>query len=66
MSDTISADEVAYLTTLTDQERVSLAGLQATRSSFEAHLAKKYSLTQGDQIQADGVIVRKADSPPEG
>jgi len=64
---TISADEVAYLTTITDQERVSLAALQATRSSYEAHLAKKYELQQGDQIQADGTIVRKASDPaPEG
>ena len=59
MSDTISADEVAYLATMTEQEREMMSALRATRSSFEAHLAKKYGLTQGDQIQADGVIVRK-------
>jgi hypothetical protein len=59
MSDTISADEVAYLATMTEQERDAMSALRATRASFEAHLAKKYGLTQGDQIQADGVIVRK-------
>jgi hypothetical protein len=59
MSDTISADEIAYLATMTEQEREMMSALRATRSSFEAHLAKKYALVQGDQIQADGAIVRK-------
>ncbi len=59
MSDTISADEIAYLATMTEQEREMMSALRATRSSYEAHLAKKYALVQGDQIQADGAIVRK-------
>jgi hypothetical protein len=65
MSTTISADEIAYLATMTEQEREMMSALRATRASYEAHLAKKYNLTQGDQIQADGWIVRKADPPPE-
>jgi hypothetical protein len=59
MSDTISADEVAYLAALDEQERTAIAALQATRNSYNAHLGKKYSLTQGDQIKPDGAIIRK-------
>ncbi len=65
MTTTISADEVAYLTTMTEQEQATLSALRATRASYEAHLAKKYALVQGDQIQPDGTIVRAAEPPPE-
>ena len=56
----ISPDEIAYLASMAEQERTALAALQATRTSYESHLAKKYSLSQGDQISADGTIIRKA------
>lgn len=63
MSEMISADERAYLTTLMTQEQTTLAALQATRRSFEAHLATKYTLRQGDTIDADGHIVRADPGP---
>lgn len=59
MTDAITADELAYLKTLEEQERNTLAALRATRQSYETHLAGKYKLAQGDQIDGDGAIVRK-------
>ena len=62
MTMTISPDDLAYLATLQAQEQETLASLRAARGSFEAHLAKKYRLTAGDQVQPDGSIVRAADA----
>jgi len=60
----VSADEIAYLRSLSENEKVTLAALQATRHSYERHLAQKYSLQQGDQITTEGGIVRaKKDEP---
>ncbi len=57
-TDTVTDDEQAYLRSLSENEKVTIAALQATRHSYERHLAAKYGLQQGDQITPEGGIVR--------
>lgn len=57
MNDRLSADELLYHRTVLD----AIRGPDALRSSWLGHLAQKYDLAPGDQIAADGTIVRAAD-----
>lgn len=54
----VTPDELAYLQSMGEQERTTMAALQATRASYNNHLAQKYQLVQGDSITTAGQIVR--------
>lgn len=52
----LSADDNSYLLSLKQQ----MEALQIMMNGFSNHLAQKYQLVNGDSLQPDGAIVRKA------
>jgi len=52
----IDASERDYLNTLLAQAQAA----QTAMNSFSAFLSSRYQLSEGDSVQPDGAIVRKA------